>query len=115
MGPAWMAKGNCRAAPDPEIFFCSDEDHPTLDTTALEDLVIETYCKQCPVRVKCFELAFETPGLKGIWGGTTTAMRKALRRGRPRTKCLKCTGRSIKTMGAVQVCRGCGVTWRWTT
>lgn len=37
-------------------------------------------CFRCPVRRECLQLALERPERLGIWGGSTAAMRSALRR-----------------------------------
>jgi hypothetical protein len=37
-------------------------------------------CRGCPVRVTCLEEAMADPGLRGVWGGTSTRERQLARR-----------------------------------
>jgi WhiB family transcriptional regulator, redox-sensing transcriptional regulator len=37
-------------------------------------------CGRCPVRQECLEHALDSPGLVGVWGGTTEVERKWLLR-----------------------------------
>ena len=38
-------------------------------------------CEGCPVREDCFEAALADDSLVGLWGGTTEAERREIRRG----------------------------------
>ncbi len=37
-------------------------------------------CAGCPVRQECLEVALSDPDLMGLWGGTTEAERRGMRR-----------------------------------
>jgi WhiB family redox-sensing transcriptional regulator len=39
-------------------------------------------CDSCPVRVECLEFALRDESLTGLWGGTTDAERRVIRRRR---------------------------------
>lgn len=112
--PAWRKKSRCRDPKiDPDLFFVSDEDHRTknLTLTALEKIAIEV-CERCPVSGNCLKTALDEPGLVGIWGGTTTKMRRALRKVRERASCPRCLrGRLMSLNDGTQLCMNCGLSW----
>lgn len=116
MGEApWRKRSACRRpGVDPDLFFVSDEDHRTknLDLTPLEEIAVEV-CRRCPVSGNCLKAALEEPGLVGIWGGTTTKMRRALRKVRPRSSCPRCIKGRIMSLDdqITQVCMNCGLSW----
>lgn len=61
---------------DPELFF------PLSETgVASQEQIAEarSVCVGCPVRSECLEVALDT-GAVGLWAGTTTAERRAMRR-----------------------------------
>ena len=68
----WRAKAACRDL-DTDIFFPDAEDDvaPALEV-----------CASCPVREACLEFALSTRQHDGVWGGTTEAERKRIRRRR---------------------------------
>jgi hypothetical protein len=68
-------------------------------------------CRACPVRVECLRLALKI-GASGYWGGTSSYQRGQLRRRRPRVKCPLCKGADLVTLGADEICIGCGVSWQ---
>ncbi len=68
--PAWHALANCRGA-DPDLFFPERGDRPA---QAL------AYCAGCPARSQCLDSALEVASTSGVWGGTTGAGRRGLRR-----------------------------------
>jgi len=68
--PAWHRQANCRGA-DPDLFFPERGDRPA---QAL------AYCEDCSVRPECLASALEVAWTTGVWGGTTGAARKGLRR-----------------------------------
>ncbi len=70
--PAWHRQAACRGA-DPGLFFPERGDKPT---GAL------AYCQGCPVRQECLDSALEFGErfVVGVWGGTTGAGRRGLRR-----------------------------------
>lgn len=59
----------CRA--EPETWFPLDEDGPSSARA-------RAGCATCPVRAACLELGLTEPW--GIWGGLSSAERRALRR-----------------------------------
>jgi WhiB family redox-sensing transcriptional regulator len=69
--PAWHPLANCRGA-DPDLFFPDRADGPPVAALA--------YCEDCSVRQECLAPALEVAWTTGVWGGTTGAARKGLRR-----------------------------------
>lgn len=95
------------------MFFASDEDHRGKyhRLNAHERLAIEI-CARCPVSGNCLQAALKNPLEKGIWGGTTSHMRRALRRIRSRASCPRCMkGRLMRLDDGTQVCMNCGLSW----
>jgi WhiB family redox-sensing transcriptional regulator len=43
-------------------------------------------CRRCPVRAACLAEALSSPGILGIWGGTTEQQRRRLRRAPAETR-----------------------------
>jgi WhiB family transcriptional regulator, redox-sensing transcriptional regulator len=77
-GTAWMSRGACRRE-DPELFFPVELTRPApLQRVSAARAV----CGRCPVRRSCLAYALRT-GQEGIWGGTTTDERRAMRRSLP--------------------------------
>ena len=72
---SWRAKSACRDL-DTNIFFPDAEDDagPALSV-----------CAVCPVRGECLDFALSTRQHDGVWGGTTEAERKRIRRRRAAT------------------------------
>ncbi|HEX7168415.1 MAG TPA: WhiB family transcriptional regulator [Acidimicrobiales bacterium] len=66
----WRAKAACRDL-DTDIFF------PDSEEDAAPALSV---CASCPVREACLEFALATRQHDGVWGGTTEAQRKRIRR-----------------------------------
>lgn len=114
--PAWRKRSRCRPGSglDPDLFFVSDEARrPGKYTklTPLEEVAVEV-CMRCPVSGNCLEQALKDPSLLGIWGGTTTVMRRALRKVRHRSNCPRCTqGRLMALDDGTQLCMNCGLSW----
>jgi WhiB family redox-sensing transcriptional regulator len=116
----WKSRGTCRTNKkiDPDLFFTTDEfrspktKKPHLSPT--EKLAMEI-CGKCPVSGNCLKFALDNPRLLGIWGGTTTDMRKALRKVRLRSGCVRCVRRRlIQLDDGTQVCTACGLTYMAT-
>lgn len=63
----------CRTT-DPEIFFSKS----STDREQAKGL-----CQGCPIRTACAQHALDNPELRGVWGGTTAADRRAFRTGEP--------------------------------
>ena len=72
----WQENANCIDA-DPEIFFSDTE---TLRLTARSIKEAKSVCAECSVSNECLQYALQDNGLMGIWGGTTSRERLALRR-----------------------------------
>ena len=72
----WQAMANCLDT-DPEIFFSDSE---TYRLTAQTIKKAKAVCQSCDVRNECLEYAVQDIGLMGIWGGTTSRERIAMRR-----------------------------------
>ena len=68
----WMDDALCREV-GPEVFFPESEMQPR---AALE------VCRRCDVEIECLEYALSIGPVAGIWGGTTEADRRRLRRRR---------------------------------
>jgi WhiB family redox-sensing transcriptional regulator len=67
----WMSQGACRHE-DPELFF------PISDGAAHLVAAAKAVCQACSVRASCLAFAVETRQ-DGIWGGTTSDERHAIR------------------------------------
>lgn len=67
----WMVDAACRGSDCTLFFPGSDSD------TSAEAIAI---CNQCKVKTQCRDYAVDDPTLRGIWGGTSTRERKAIRR-----------------------------------
>lgn len=67
----WHQRGACKG--ETESFF-SYEDEIVAQARAI--------CENCPVREECLQMALAEPNLYGVWGGTTQAERRRLRRRR---------------------------------
>jgi len=68
----WMQHGTCKNAP-PDQFFPDR----TMGKTDYKKVIAE-YCNVCPVKESCLNFAIDNFEL-GIWGGTTTKGRVAIR------------------------------------
>lgn len=71
----WLDRAAC-AGEDPEIFFPLSD---TLAPGAEARLALEL-CRRCPVLSACRGWAVEQGEDNGIWGATTAAQRRAIRR-----------------------------------
>ncbi|MFF7238999.1 WhiB family transcriptional regulator [Streptomyces collinus] len=73
--PAWRDQAAC-AGEDPEIFF------PLVDLSApgTEASLARAVCRRCPVIIACRTWALDHGEDDGIWGATTAAQRRAIRR-----------------------------------
>lgn len=63
----------CRTT-DPEIFF---------STSSTDRAHAVALCRGCPIQQPCAQHALDNPELRGVWGGTTTADRRAFWTGEP--------------------------------
>ncbi|MEU1184629.1 WhiB family transcriptional regulator [Streptomyces sp. NPDC005820] len=71
----WRQHAACRHE-DPDLFFPIGTSGPALMQTQQAKAV----CRRCPVRQQCLDRAMDTDQTLGVWGGTTEAERRALRR-----------------------------------
>ena len=71
--PAWMADAACLEHPEVE-FIPADQRSEDKAAAAL------AICRRCLCRAECRSFALADPSLLGIWAGTTTAERRAMRR-----------------------------------
>lgn len=72
------------AESDPDAFFPKDYyDDPgkTPSNSYENERFVKSICAECPLKIECLQFAIKT-GQHGIWGGTTEADRRAIRRGR---------------------------------
>jgi WhiB family redox-sensing transcriptional regulator len=73
--PPWEDRAACITA-DPDLFFPEAGEHGGEQAKAV--------CASCPVRRECLEGALARNEKYGIWGGTSGADRRELRRQRSR-------------------------------
>jgi WhiB family transcriptional regulator, redox-sensing transcriptional regulator len=72
---AWQLRAACRDA-DPELFFpISDKQRDVIEQS-------RTYCRVCPVRARCLQVALGSGEAHGTWGGLTEWERLAVLRRR---------------------------------
>jgi WhiB family redox-sensing transcriptional regulator len=70
----WREHAGCRFE-DLDLFF------PAGAGVSLSDIqAAKVVCHDCPVRDACLQFALETNQQDGIWGGTTEAERRRVRR-----------------------------------
>lgn len=102
----WMRRGHC-VGDDPDIYF-PDYDGPSSAIKA------KAVCERCPVRVECLTLALATDE-RGIWGGTTEAERRAIKRPSRRAVCIFCRSDRLDRPiddDKSEICLDCGMSWR---
>jgi len=74
IGTRWRDHASCRST-GTHLFF------PEQESAAFEGVEAAlALCRQCPVKNACLQFALETKQEHGIWGGTTEAERRRLRR-----------------------------------
>ncbi|MFD5632446.1 WhiB family transcriptional regulator [Streptomyces sp. NPDC127072] len=73
----WRERALCRYG-DPDLFFPIG----TVDRgpALLQTDEAKAVCRRCPVMQRCLDWAVETGPVEGVWGATTEAERRALRR-----------------------------------
>lgn len=71
----WVEKAACRGV-DPDVMV------PWVPrgSNGSEADQAKSICATCPVRQPCLDAALERPALKGVWGGTSEAERRAIRK-----------------------------------
>ncbi|MDQ1710208.1 MAG: WhiB family transcriptional regulator, redox-sensing transcriptional regulator [Frankiaceae bacterium] len=69
-GIDWRSHGECLKH-DPELFFPNAADDPAPAIAV---------CRTCPVQAPCLAAALDAGECDGVWGGTTSGERRAMRR-----------------------------------
>jgi len=69
-----VKKALCRDF-DPEMWHLDEHKDKIVYT-----LQAVSICQRCPIRIKCFDHAYNNASISGVWGGTTTDEREAMRR-----------------------------------
>lgn len=77
----WRELAICRGM-DPELFFPIGADSSVAALDQIDEA--KAVCHTCPVMRECMGWALNVAAVEGIWGGTTEAERRALRRRRAR-------------------------------
>jgi WhiB family redox-sensing transcriptional regulator len=78
---SWRSRAACKSL-DPDLFFPVGETGEALEQIEAAKAV----CRGCPVQQECLEYALAANEQAGIWGGTTEAERRAIRRRRARER-----------------------------
>lgn len=96
--------GDCKDAPD--VLFFPRYDSPSSTAAAI------AICDRCPVKPECLEWALKHDEV-GVWGGTSEATRRSLKRPRTRTKCITCGSPNVTTDTEEknEFCTDCGLSW----
>lgn len=71
--PTFLNLAACKGAPL-DAFFPAEGAHGAYSEA-------QQYCAKCPVTRECLQHALDTGSDSGMWGGTTPAERRAIRRG----------------------------------
>ncbi|MDQ6726502.1 MAG: WhiB family transcriptional regulator [Actinomycetota bacterium] len=71
--PAWMADSACLEHPEVQFI-------PSNTRTEERSVEARAICAGCLCRAECAAYALADPDLLGIWGGTTTAGRRVMRK-----------------------------------
>lgn len=104
----WIAKKVCTPATS-ELFFKADEERPSKKRTEDEEAAL-AICARCPVSGNCLEYALKNVEV-GIWGGTTTDMRRSIRRVGYKAGCPRCRSRMLTRDADTQICLSCALSW----
>jgi len=104
----WDVHARCKKGVDPELFFVIDDDRASALRDAQEAKAKEV-CKKCPVSGNCLDYAIEYDEKYGVWGGATTAERRAAKRGGSRASCPRCQRRLTTRDDHSQTCLSCGL------
>lgn len=73
----WRLQARCRGMPI-EVFFIASTRQGALRSAHATDA--RRICLSCSVRRRCLAYALEVEEAHGIWGGTTPAERRAMRK-----------------------------------
>ena len=69
---SWMAEAACRSRSDLNLV-------PNTESTTATAAALEL-CAACPAKGPCLAHALDDDSLLGVWGGTTSGERRAMRR-----------------------------------
>lgn len=72
--PEWMEAASCGTTTDPDRWFRAESLH-----NVAELAYVRAICESCAVNAECLDYAIEAQ-VQGVWGGTTTADRKRMKR-----------------------------------
>lgn len=87
VGVTWREDAACLHA-DPDLFFPIASIGPALDQIDQAKRI----CAACPVRKPCLAWALDQGVVSGIWGGTSEAERRAIRRATTRYRTYETEG-----------------------
>ncbi|MFJ9131272.1 WhiB family transcriptional regulator [Streptomyces sp. NPDC102340] len=73
----WRELATCRGM-DPDLFFPIGNSRSFAALVEIDEA--KAVCGSCPVVRQCLEWALNAGAVEGIWGGTTEAERRAMRR-----------------------------------
>lgn len=73
----WREQALCRYE-DPDLFFPIGGSGSGLVLLQTEEA--KSVCRRCPVMRRCLQWALDAGPMEGIWGATTEAERRAVRR-----------------------------------
>jgi WhiB family redox-sensing transcriptional regulator len=73
----WRDVAICQGE-DPDLFFPIG--NASSGPTLIQIDEAKAVCRRCPVRDQCLDRALRADPVDGIWGGTTEAERRSLRR-----------------------------------
>ena len=71
----WMDRAECRAHPDPDMWFRAEQP----SGTTREKEAVAYVCSTCAVMAECVDYAIAIDA-EGVWGGLTSAERRRVRR-----------------------------------
>jgi WhiB family redox-sensing transcriptional regulator len=83
--PSFVQEGTPPCAEiDPDLFFPVEPFEGAMQVKEYyyAEAEAKKVCSECPYKIACFSYAMENADLQGIWGGTTSKDRAAIRRGR---------------------------------
>jgi WhiB family transcriptional regulator, redox-sensing transcriptional regulator len=108
----WMRRAAC-AGVDVSVFV--DQAAGTDDEPRVPPAAALRWCRACVVAGECLEWALSWPGTVGVYGGTSTAARRQLKRPRARVRCPVCRRPDgvVPLDELTQACVSCGgISWR---
>jgi WhiB family redox-sensing transcriptional regulator len=73
----WLESAICQGT-DPDLFFPVGD--ASSGPTLIQIAEAKAVCHRCPVIDQCLSWALDDSPVEGIWGGTTEAERRAMRR-----------------------------------